>query len=188
MTTPRRTPQQAAVLRLQRPPVHQATVVGSDIDHTFTMFVRTIGTWWPVRPFSAGKDDVCDVTIEPHLGGMVYETWQDGTVVRWGELLAWDPPHGFTMSWTCTPAPTEVELTFTSLGPALTRVAVEHRGWDALSHDQLSEDCALPGGYHSGAYRDGWATILGHFATAAQPAPTGHQSRERCWQAAHSRL
>jgi hypothetical protein len=73
---------------------------------------------------------------------------------------------------TCTPAPTEVELTFTSLGPALTRVAVEHRGWDALSRDQLSEDCAIPGGYTSGAYRDGWATILRHFATAAQPDHT----------------
>jgi hypothetical protein len=40
----------------------------------------------------------------------------------------------------CTPAPTEVELMFTPLGPALTRVAVEHRGWEALDDAQLRED------------------------------------------------
>ena len=57
-------------------------------------------------------------------------------------------------------AVTEVELTFTGLGPALTRVAVEHRGWEQLTDEQLAEDCALPGGYLGGAYGEGWARIL----------------------------
>ena len=56
----------------------------------------------------------------------------------------------------------------TALAPVLTRVAVEHRGWDALSEAQLSEDCALPGGYASGAYATGWARILTHLAAAAE--------------------
>jgi hypothetical protein len=47
-------------------------------------------------------------------------------------------------------------------------VAVEHRGWDALSEAQLSEDCALPGGYASGAYATGWVRILTHLAAAAE--------------------
>ena len=68
----------------------------------------------------------------------------------WGELLAWEPPARFVMTWTMTPVPTEVELSFAALGPALTRVTVEHRGWEALSDAQLAEDCALPGGYASG--------------------------------------
>ena len=55
---------------------------------------------------------------------------------------------------------TEVELSFTSLGPALTRVSVEHRGWEHLSEEQLREDCAAPGGYSSGAYSGGWAAAL----------------------------
>ena len=169
MTTHR----QPSVVPLRRPPVRQATLVRSNLEHTFDVFVHTIGVWWPVEPFSAGQDNVRDVTLERHVGGRVYETWQDGTVVQWGELLAWQPPHRFTMTWTGTPAPTEVELTFTALGPALTRVAVEHRGWEALSDGQLSEDCALPGGYTSGAYSTGWATILRRFATAAEAAPSG---------------
>jgi hypothetical protein len=159
-------PERPNVIPLRRAPVKQSTLVRSDIAHTFDVFVRTIGVWWPVAPFSAGQDKVRDVTIEPRPGGRVYETWQDGTVIPWGELLAWDPPHGFTMTWTGTPAPTEVELTFTALGPALTRVAVEHRGWEALSDAQLSEDCALPGGYTGGAYNQGWETILRHFTAA----------------------
>ena len=157
----------ATVTPLRRPPVRQSTVVRSDVNHTFEVFVRTIGTWWPVQPFSAGKDRVRDVTIEPRAGGRVYETWQDGTTVTWGELLAWEPPERLVMTWTFTPAPTEVELTFKALGPALTRVCVEHRGWEALSEEQLAKDCALPGGgYSGGAYVTGWAYILARLASA----------------------
>ncbi len=165
-----RDPGDHVVTRLRRPPVRQAMVVRSDIGHTFGTFVRTIGAWWPVQPFSAGKDRVRDVTIEQRRGGRVYETWADGTVVDWGELLAWEPPARFVMTWNMTTAATEVELTFTSLGPALTRVAVEHRGWEALSDEQLAADCALRGGYLGGAYATGWARILGALAVAAETA------------------
>jgi hypothetical protein len=153
---------------LRRPPIRQATTVRSDVEHTFTVFVREIGTWWPTSMISVGQDRVRDVTIEPRRGGRVYETWRDGTTVDWGRLLVWDPPHRFTMSWTCTPAPTEVELTFAALGPALTRVAVEHRGWEALTEAQVREDCAQPGGYASGAFATGWIHILAAFTYAAQ--------------------
>jgi uncharacterized protein YndB with AHSA1/START domain len=152
--------------RLRRPPVRQSTTVRSDVRHTFETFVATIGAWWPAVPFSAGKDQVRSVTVQPRAGGRVYETWADGTEVDWGELLAWEPPARFVMTWTMTPVPTEVELSFTALGPALTRVTVEHRGWDALTDQQLAEDCALPGGYASGGYAVGWVRILDWFAAA----------------------
>jgi hypothetical protein len=58
------------------------------------------------------------------------------------------------------PGAAEVELRFLELGPTLTRVSVEHRGWEALTGEQLSEDCALPGGYNGGAYVAGWTRIL----------------------------
>ena len=153
---------------LQRPPVRQFTIVRSGVAHTFDAFVRTIGAWWPVCPLSVGKERVRHVTVEQHVGGRVYETWNDGTTVDWGEVLAWDPPDRFVMSWTGTPATTEVELSFTVLGPALTRVAVEHRGWESLSDEQLSEDCAAPGGYASGAYSRGWALVLDRFGASME--------------------
>jgi uncharacterized protein YndB with AHSA1/START domain len=58
----------------------------------------------------------------------------------------------------------EVELTFAELGPLLTQVTVEHRGWERLTEEQLARDCARPGGYLGGAYREGWARILGRLA------------------------
>jgi hypothetical protein len=148
--------------------VRVATQVRSSIEHTFDAFVRTIGTWWPARPFSAGKDRVRDITIERQRGGRVFETWDDGTIVEWGRVTAWSPPAGFTMSWNGTPRPTEVELRFTELGPSLTRVAVEHRGWEVLTDEELAADCALPGGYTAGAYSAGWERVLAAFTSAAQ--------------------
>jgi len=156
------------VVRAEPPrPVRQSTVVRSDVAHTFEVFVRTIGAWWPINPASAGGERTRDVTVEPELGGRVYETWDDGTTVDWGTVLGWRPPIRFVMSWVLTPEPTEVELTFTVLGPRLTRVTVEHRGWEALTEDQLREDCAAPGGYRSGAYSRGWAFILSRLAASA---------------------
>ena len=152
---------------LRRPPVRQSVLVRSGRPHTFDTFVATIGTWWPVNPFSAGKDRVRDVTFERRPGGRIYETWEDGRQVDWGEVLAWEPPARFVMTWNMTSVVTEVELTFAELGPALTRVSVEHRGWEQLTDEQLAEDCALHGGYTGGAYRVGWARILGRLAAAA---------------------
>jgi uncharacterized protein YndB with AHSA1/START domain len=149
-----------AAVPLRPPPVRQATLVRSNLAHTFDTFVRTIGVWWPLKPFSAGKDRVAEVVFEQRHGGRVYERWHDGTVVVWGELLTFEPPHRFVLTWNQTPVATEVEIAFTALGPDLTRVTVEHRGWENLTDDQLGEDCALPGGYRSGAYATGWARIL----------------------------
>jgi hypothetical protein len=162
------------------PPVRQATVVRSDIRHTFDTFVRKIGSWWPVLPISVGHQRVRHVAIEPLLGGRVYETWDDDTIVDWGAVTVWEPPHRFVMSWTSTPATTEVEFTFRPLGPALTRVAVEHRGWEALTDEQLGEDCAAPGGYRSGAYAHGWRIVLERLTAAAQSdTPPSPQETDR---------
>ena len=152
------------VVALHKPPVNCSTMVRSTLEHTFDAFVRRIGEWWPADPFSAGRERVRDVTIERLLGGRVYETWDDGSVVEWGELTAWDPPSGFSMTWGGTPVPTLVEFHFRAVAPALTRVTVEHRGWEAMTDEQLSEDCALPGGYTGGAYVEGWNRCLDAFA------------------------
>jgi uncharacterized protein YndB with AHSA1/START domain len=162
----------AVVTPLRRPPVRQSVVVRAPQRRTFDTFVRTIGAWWPVQPFSSGKDRVRAVTVERRRGGRVYETWADGSEVTWGELLTWEPPERFVMTWTMTPAATEVELMFAALGPRLTRVTVEHRGWEALTEEQLGEDCALPGGYTDGSYAAGWALILGRLGAVLGLADT----------------
>ena len=159
---------EASVRRLQRPPIRQSVLVHSDISHTFGTFVRTIALWWPVALFSSGKEVVRDILVEERLGGRISEIWEDGTVVVWGEILSWEPPHRFLMTWSGTLATTEVEFTFLALGPALTRVTVEHRGWEALSEAQWDQACPRPGGYAAG-----WERILGAFVAATEKQPSG---------------
>jgi hypothetical protein len=48
---------------------------------------------------------------------------------------------------------------------------LSNRGCEALSDAQLSEDCALPGGYLGGAYRTGWVIIPRQLAAAAEATP-----------------
>jgi hypothetical protein len=50
---------------------------------------------------------------------------------------------------------------------------VEHRGWEALTEEQLGEDCALPGGYTGGSYAAGWALILGRLGAVLGLAEAG---------------
>ena len=97
------------VVALRRPPVRQATTVRSDGARTSADFGATIAQWWPLRPFSAGEDQVRDVVFEQRVGGRVYEVWHDGTTVGWGEVVAWEPPCRFVMTWCMTPATTEVD-------------------------------------------------------------------------------
>jgi Activator of Hsp90 ATPase homolog 1-like protein len=139
------------VTPLRRPAVHASTLVRSDVTHTFDAFVRTIGAWWPVNRASAGRDRVRNVIFERERGGHVYETWDDGTTIEWGDVTVWEPHTRSMMTWRVTPVPTEVELTFTALGSSLTRVTVEHRGWEAMTDAQLAEDCGAPGGYSTGS-------------------------------------
>jgi hypothetical protein len=156
----------AKVMPLRRAPIRQSTLVRSDIRRTFDVFVDTIAQWWPLRPYSIGQDRVRDVVFERRVTGLIYEVWDDGHTVTWGRLLAWQPPTRFVMTWEILPAVTEVELTFRALGPALTRVAVEHRGWEALTEEQLAAATTVEGGY-----RAGWAEVLATFARAVEASP-----------------
>jgi uncharacterized protein YndB with AHSA1/START domain len=153
------------VTSMQRPPIRQSTVVRSNAEHTFDVFVRTLDQWWPLRTHSLGQEQIVDVTFEERVGGRVYETWADGQTRIWGTLLAWEPPKRFVMTWNIIePNVTEVELTFRELGPALTRVQVEHRGWEKLSEEQLKNV--------RGDYSGGWTYILRLFAEACQGVQT----------------
>jgi DNA-binding transcriptional ArsR family regulator/uncharacterized protein YndB with AHSA1/START domain len=162
-------------VRPLRPPIRQSTLVRSDAAHTFAVFTGRLAEWWPLVPFSLGGERVREVTLEPRVGGRVYETWDDGTTCDGGEILQWQPPSGLTMTWNATGTPTCVELRFRASGSRLTEVQLEHRGWDALTERELGEDCALPGGYLGGSFAQGWTTILGRLADTAGQTGTDEE-------------
>ncbi|WP_309130858.1 SRPBCC domain-containing protein [Brevibacterium sp.] len=154
----------AKVLAFQRPPIRQTTTVAADQIHTFETFTGRLAEWWPLDPFSfGGSARIASVKLEPRVGGEVIEQWHDGSTRSWGTLLVWDPPAGFSMTWTITGTPTEVEMRFLPLEDRLTRVDLEHRGWERLETQELDATCALPGGYTGGAFNRGWSSILNAF-------------------------
>ena len=68
------------------------------------------------------------------VGGRILERAADGRTAAWGEILVWDPPHRAVFTWHPgydDASATEVEVRFSTEGE-LTRVDLEHRGWDAL--------------------------------------------------------
>lgn len=141
------------------PPVRRAVTVRSDREHVFDVFVRELGSWWPIDPLCQGDPaEVETVRVEPQLGGRVYEVWRDGTEIEWGEILAWDPPMRLVMTWTSTGVATEVELRFIELAPTLTRVELEHRGWERLPADLART--------RPDDYAKGWGMVLERFAAA----------------------
>jgi hypothetical protein len=159
------------VAALRRPPIRQSTMVGSTRQHTFDVFTRRMADWWPVVPFSSGGERVRSIRLEETVGGEVAEVWDDGTTRTWGEVVEWDPPLGLTMTWNVTGTPTLVTLRFLAVTDGLTRVELEHHGWERLTEAELGADCALPGGYHGGAFHQGWRRVLEELKAAAEPSP-----------------
>ena len=152
-----------AVVAFARPPIQRSTVVAAERGRAFDVFVRRLADWWPLTPFSVGGDRVRTVVVEEGVGGKVTEVWDDGTERVWGDVLEWDEPASFVMTWNVTGTPTVVALRFAQVSDAVTKVDLEHRGWDKLTEAELGEDCAIPGGYRGGAFHQGWAEILGRF-------------------------
>ncbi len=127
-------------------------------DHAFTVWTARIGSWWPADHTVSGRPE--RVAMECALGGRIYERTAEGVEHEWGRMTAWDPPARLAYTWHLGRDPlaaTEVEIRFSSLGDAHTRVEIEHRGWARL-------------GAAAGEWRDrnriGWQTLLPHYRTA----------------------
>ena len=148
-------------------PIHKAVEVPIGPEDAFRLFTRDIGSWWPVGTHSraAAEHEAEGITVErvefqEAVGGRVIEHLSDGRTLPWAEVLAWDPPASFVLSWHPSSAsrpPTAVEVRFTPTGSG-TRVELEHRGWERLGED-ASE---LRGQYHTG-----WDPTLARFREAA---------------------
>lgn len=86
--------------------------------------------------------------LEQHVGGGVYDRGVDGSICRWGRVLAFDPPRALAFSWDIGPdwqvaadlaRTSGVEVTFTAEGDERTRVTLVHRhlerhgaGWESM--------------------------------------------------------
>lgn len=150
-------------------PVRKELVVRASQDHAFRVFTEGIDRWWP-RQHHVGKSPMRRTAIEAFAGGAWYSISEDDSICRIGKVLAWDPPGRLVLAWQITAHwqydeafVTEVEVTFTAIGPKETRVVLEHRDLDRFGPAAADTRTMIdaPGG---------WTLIFQSFAAeAAKP-------------------
>ncbi len=151
--------EQAVGTDLQMEPIRLSAVVSQPAAEAFRLFTEGIGEWWPLHEgFSYGGEHAKEVHLEPVTGGRFYERYADGQEFDVGRVLVYEPPTRIVFTWQGGwAAPTEVEVRFSAEGP-VTRVDLEHRGWERLG--ALAQE-------HRTSFMNGWPTVLGRYRRAA---------------------
>jgi uncharacterized protein YndB with AHSA1/START domain len=131
----------------------------------FAVFADDFARWWPLAQFHTGPDPV-SCTIEPRVGGRVFERAADGRETPWGTILAYDPPHRLAFSWIVQLSAEQeqlVDIRFTAEDRG-TRVELTHSGWEKLGDAAASL---------RERYDRGWATVFkrcfADYANGLQP-------------------
>lgn len=138
-------------------PVMRTTHVRCTPDHAFAVFTEQIGQWWPTEPHSMYGPDSTGPNFED---GKIVERASDGRSTIWGEVLTWEPPEKFSVTWQLGGADdkqTVVTVYFRPDGNG-TRVDLEHVGWEVYG----DEAEAMRTGYNNG-----WVEVVEAFAQKA---------------------
>ncbi|WP_171178752.1 SRPBCC domain-containing protein [Ruegeria sp. HKCCD8929] len=144
-------------------PIVKTVEVNCSAARAFEVFVTRISDWWPLDGHAvsaASGKPAQSVTIEPRVGGAVYETMHDGGRTDWGKVLEFEPGRSLAMTWhpgNNADAPTRVQVEFADAG-GKTRVTLTHSGWEVWG----AEAAAKRGNYDSG-----WDFVFGERYTGA---------------------
>lgn len=148
-------------------PIIKTVIVNAAPEVAFDIFVNRIAKWWPLdgHAVSAGKGKpALAVTIEPRVGGAIYETMFDGTRADWGRVEVFEPGQKLSFTWhpgTNTDRPTRVDVSFTGHGVGRSKVTLTHSGWEIWAGDAPDK---------RGGYDTGWDYVLGQCFAEAVPA------------------
>jgi uncharacterized protein YndB with AHSA1/START domain len=153
------------IARFPVPPVVKTVTVRAVPTRAFALFADDLARWWPLAQFHTGPDPV-DCTIEPRVGGRVFERAEDGHETPWGTVLAYDPPHRLAFSWIVGLSAEQeqlIEVRFMAEDRG-TRVELTHSGWERLGDATVSL---------RERYDHGWATVFercfADYANGLQP-------------------
>jgi len=137
-------------------PIRRTIEVRCDPATAFAVFTERMAAWWPLDRNSVSAMSGAaarSVTIEPHVGGSVYEIAADGSRQDWATVRTFEPGRRLVLAWHVMAPPdqaTEVEVRFVPSGGG-TRVELEHRGWEILGAEAE---------VRRGHYDGGWARVF----------------------------
>ncbi|MDX1619961.1 MAG: metalloregulator ArsR/SmtB family transcription factor [Nitriliruptorales bacterium] len=81
------------------PPIVKTRTVPIPPERAFALFTERMGDWWPTTSHSISASADAGIRFEGRVGGRVVELTPDGEEHAWADVLAWDPPHRFALSW-----------------------------------------------------------------------------------------
>ncbi len=112
-------------------PLHLDFDVAGTPERVFELWTERISAWWPPGHTISGDADA--VTIEPGVGGRIYERSGEDQH-QWGVVTRWNPPNVLGFTWHLFFPPeeaTDVTVTFVGIESG-TRIHIEQTGWDRL--------------------------------------------------------
>jgi DNA-binding transcriptional ArsR family regulator len=144
-------------------PVRKTCTVPLTPEAAFALFTRRIGEWWPVGTHSISTDEsaVAGLRFDGRVGGRVVEVTTDGREHSWADVLAWNPPTRFVLSWHPSTEPlaaSRLEVSFRPVA-AGTEVLLEHSAWEEFGES---------GGKLRDDYDTGWDLVLGRYRQGAE--------------------
>jgi uncharacterized protein YndB with AHSA1/START domain len=141
------------------PPVLASVHVRRSPVDAFRVFTDRIGAWWPLPTHGCFGAEAAGLRFD---GGRLVEESAGGDVAVWGDVLAWEPPRRFTVTWRPghTDQPHSVVTVEFHPDEDGTRVELTHSGWEAYGPDadQVRASYDRP---------DGWTGVLARFAALA---------------------
>ncbi|MBL8551106.1 MAG: SRPBCC domain-containing protein [Hyphomonadaceae bacterium] len=139
-------------------PIVKSIDVRRSAADAFHLFTARVSEWWPLethtRARTAAGEVTVRVTIEPRVGGRVYETLQSGEEREWGEVTTFEPGRKLAMSWRLGRPEdqyTDVSVRFDPVTEASCRVTLTHENWERMDGEA---------GKLRDAYNGGWATVF----------------------------
>ena len=133
-------------------PLVREVIVRAGVETAFRLFTDRIGEWWPLATHSVFGEHT---TVAFEDGRLVERA--AATSTTWGEVLAWDPPQGFRITWHPghdADEATEVAVAFTEQdGETLVRLT--HTGWERRGRADVRA-----------SYETGWVLVLERYAGA----------------------
>ena len=141
--------------------VRSSVTVKLPRDAAFRLFTERMGSWWPLATHSVFHAEAVAITIEPAVGGRVYEATADGRTSEWGTITEWQPGERLAMTWHPgdeSDLATLVEVTFSEAPDGGTHVDLLHTGWAVHGAEAAAR---------AADYQQGWTALLEGFAKAA---------------------
>ena len=149
--------------------VNKAVVVNVPIDEAFRGFTDRFGDFKPAE-HNLLSSPITETVFEGRVGGHIYDRAEDGSECHWARILIFEPPTRVVFSWDIGPTwqletnhdnTSEVEVRFTPEGRGVTRIDLEHRGFDRQGAGGEAMRIAVES-------PNGWGGILQLFAAEAE--------------------